>query len=327
MQGDRCRLDRVVGSARMPRNEVRGESVVTTVFHLHAGFQNNRLIRDYYRDCGIEPIGPYNDMKVQRRVHVFSTIRKLLENLNAEKRWNYHLIVSHGRDDQGLLVNLMPGSSARPLKSTIDDLNKLADYTAKLSSGQRTRYGMLEPVEKLRTKLGLTTTSQLESLIDLVLSLRNKKRVISVRGCNIGKNRPLLRSYKKFFNAARFMAPTCRDLFLQIRPNTRPNSAGYMNNLAARPVATAALRRRVFRSPNPVVESLVVDIQDIDGHSQVAATSYIQDPNDVTVWARLLNGEYARANGEFVLEVMWENSERTYHTPRQREYTDKIAIV
>lgn len=72
---------------------------------------------------------------------------------------------------------------------------------------------------------------------------------------------------------------------------------------------------------------LVVDIQDIGGHSRVAATSYIQDPNEVTVWARLLNGEYARANGEFVLEVMWENSERTYHTPRQREYTDKIAIV
>jgi hypothetical protein len=73
---------------------------------------------------------------------------------------------------------------------------------------------------------------------------------------------------------------------------------------------------------------MIIDVQDIDGHTQVDNESFqsAADPNNA--WARVFN--FAWNGGlpnSFILPVMWENTETTYHCPNEESYRRKLTFV
>lgn len=309
---------------------------MSTVVHFDTATTGNgtgRLVEEFYDDCGLSPLGPHNNMR-KLTTRRFQNLHDLLRGLDQHGEHNYHLIVAHG-EPKGFFFGITHGTKVRPSEVVTDKLSEVTDLIEGTLKVERERRNGDAEVKQLMGMLNLNSTAPVEELANLLIRVRRKKLVISVRGCNIGVNRKLMESYKRLFNAPRFMAPNCRNLFLKIRPNSRPNSPAYMAPLIRTPINQPKLRRRAFQSANSAVGPLVVDITDIDGHTRVSARSFIQDPNDLLVWARILHHEYRNDPGRdyFILETMWEDSERSYHTPHKpmidptNDYSSKLVVV
>jgi hypothetical protein len=75
---------------------------------------------------------------------------------------------------------------------------------------------------------------------------------------------------------------------------------------------------------------MVVGILDKDGHTNVESGSLIElrTVEQIQGWAEFLLRQWRQGGStEFVVPVMWENSELTYHCPLEPGWRSKIEWV
>src|SRR5205807_51783 len=111
------------------------------------------------------------------------------------------------------------------------------------------------------------------------------------------------------FGAAMITAPNCRVFYLRIRPG-RPPSGTSISQLAGQAPSTLNTRRRLFQPPSTSMGPLLVDVRDIDGHTRVdSPLSVLDNPAQAPSWAEILTGRWSNTASEFVLPVLWNDSE------------------
>jgi hypothetical protein len=166
--------------------------------------------------------------------------------------------------------------------------------------------------------------------------IRNHHYNFAFRGCNVGNSPELLRLYKEAFSASKVSAPACRNLFLRIRPG-KPPFKTTMGDLAdsSKLPKTPRTRRRTFFDPTYGIangEPICIDVQDLDGHTNVQSYSFMNLPQMASNWAKELNLGWKQAptgtgNNQFVIQVMWDDTEPSYHTRKDQSYRYKIVSV
>ncbi len=290
---------------------------------VHIGnMSKSEIVREYYEKCGLETIGP--GRITTGEIKMFSTLEGLIDLLQSRSE-TQQVVVNHGNDTQGLLIPFASGTSFNATGSLIGKLSSLADVAGS---------GGLSPssfdVTDAARKMGVTPAAAIR-LAEKFAKLRQKKLLIHIRGCNVGKNRPMLVDYKKAFGAIGITAPSCRMFYLRIVPH-KPGKGQTVGGLSGQSPTTANTRRRFFDDPIGILWPTIIDIRDIDGHTKVDTESFIEHPKNVPSWAEVIDGQWRQAplgpgTNQFVLPVMWENTESSYHCPLETGWRQKLVVV
>lgn len=237
-----------------------------------------------------------------------------------------HVIVNHGDESVGLLVKFCPESNLRQTGLVIGGLAELADRAEK---------GPLDPND-LDTKLFLgkvmkdaqVSQAVVFRIVQKLLKLRKKGHVIHFRACNF-KFDFLARQYKRAFGARLITFHGSRLLFLRIAPQQFKPGNTVDGQLATNP-SDATRRFRGFHDNLGEISSMLIGVLDKDGATQVEAFTLIERriPSDVQGWAEaLLRRWKAKASLEFVVPVMWDNDETTFHCPLELGWREKLRFV
>ncbi len=92
-------------------------------------------------------------------------------------------------------------------------------------------------------------------------------------------------------------------------------------------------RRRFFSDPSQgSAGPIIIDITDLDGHTNVQPAAFMNDPRHATDWANRFLTTWRQApagagNDRFVLPVMWDDLESTFHLPLEPGYSSKLRMV
>jgi peptidoglycan hydrolase-like protein with peptidoglycan-binding domain len=281
-----------------------------------------KLINDYYNFCGLETIGPGQVTTSPARS--FTTFEDLIDKLLAAAQF-HQVVVCHGDGDDGLLVPLTAGTSFKKTGNVIGDLSGLADLE---------QQGKTDPKDPLVKVLldGVVTDAKVarptaQRIVHKLVLLRQKQFVLHFRACNMDDS-VLVGKYKKALGARLITFHGCRLLFLQIAPEqfTPGNQASDFKNFAN----TAGKRIRLFEDPFGEISSMAIEVDDIDGHTNVKSIALMDrlSSADVVAWAEVIVRRWNNpAAKEFVIPVMWENTERTYHLPLEDGWRLKLKFV
>ncbi|MEW6127934.1 MAG: hypothetical protein AB1757_12920 [Acidobacteriota bacterium] len=287
--------------------------------------QRTDLIKEFYQKCGLETTksGKIGVGDIVSFTDLEDLISKMLKRSEST-----HILISHGNINNGLLIKFGKSSQFNATGLIIKELSALADLA------QKTIFGTQTPaVVNLASMMGLKA----EAVINLaknIADLRLKKIRLEIRGCNVGANPTLLQAYKTAFNASSVTAPSARMFYLRIAPH-KPRAGKTMGGLTAESPTTSRTRRRNFFDPSYRIanqEPLIIDVRDIDGHSSVDSESFMNIPSYAARWAKELCGEWRQApqgigNDRFVLPVIWDDNESSYHVPLDDSYKQKLATV
>jgi hypothetical protein len=162
-------------------------------------------------------------------------------------------------------------------------------------------------------------------LAEKLVQVRKRRLMLHFRACNLEPADAL--DYKAGFQAQGVTFHSVRLLFLRIRPVRF--AAGHSpadvprNNLPRD-------RARIFLDSLGELTTLVIDIVDKDGHADVESNSFTVDRPDaaqVQGWAEFLIGKWSGPATDFVLPVMWDNAELTYHCPLEIGWRAKLQVV
>lgn len=291
---------------------------------LIADLKGKQIIERFYRQCGLETIGP-GRLKTGP-ISNFSSLLDLLDKLLASDA-NTQIIVSHGSSEHGLLIKFTAQSKFNATGAIIEELSILADLLKK--SGLTTSS---ERLIKAAQMMGIKAEAALRLLEKLNL-VRLKKLILHIRGCNIGANPTLLKAYKKAFGAAAITAPNARMIYSTISPHKPPKGVSMGDLVGDVKPKLPKTRRRLFPWPeNSYVGPLIIDIRDIDGHTQLDSEAFINDPKLTPQWATRINGQWRQApkaanSSSFVLPVLWADGENTWHAPLEDGYRKKLVMV
>jgi hypothetical protein len=104
-----------------------------------------------------------------------------------------------------------------------------------------------------------------------------------------------------------------------------------MQKLVKTKVNSPKKRRRAFEDPSGAMFPIVIDVFDNDGHANVSTESFKVPANNAYNWAAKILGQWRIAptganTDRFVLPVMWDNSELSYHVPMEPGYQAKLAM-
>ena len=85
----------------------------------------------------------------------------------------------------------------------------------------------------------------------------------------------------------------------------------------------------MFQPPSEsAVGPLLIDIRDIDGHTRVdSPLSVLDEPVHAATWGRLLTGRWDGEERSFVLPVLWENTEQSFHCPLEVGYRERLTLA
>jgi len=278
---------------------------------VHIGnMQGSQIVNEYYQRCGYENIGPA--MIRTGEIANFITLNGLIDHLLSRPEL-HQVIVNHGNDALGLIMRFASTATHSSTGHVIGDLSDLADRST--SGGLSASDG---DVKNTAQMMGVTPAIAIQ-LVDKLAKLRKKQLILHFRGCNVGKNASMLSDYKRAFGALAITAPTCRMFYLRIIPH-RPARGHTITGMRRNSPLTARTRRRFFDDSRSLLGPMIIDIRDIDGHTMVDSESFIDNSHDILGWANVLNKQWRQApqgpsSNRFVLPVMWENSETSYHTP------------
>ena len=236
------------------------------------------------------------------------------------------IVVSHGHSEHGLIMKFTQASPHTATGLLIDDLADLADQQAKgqLSEGDRA-------LKDAAAKMGIKAAGALE-LVKKLVRLRAKKRMVHVRGCNLGASKSLMEGYKRAFGLLCITAPNCRNVYSGINTK-KPPKGTTVDALGQTGPKTPKTRRRLFTWPqNQKVGSLVIDIRDIDGHTRLDSESFLTDPSLASSWGEQLLGTWRQApsgtnSNSFILQIFWDNDETSWHTPLEGGFRLKLVFV
>ncbi|NIJ51145.1 hypothetical protein [Dyadobacter arcticus] len=294
------------------------------VVHVAANMQ---LAAEYYQRCGFDVMGPG---RISTGLTInFNNLEELLDNMISRTEM-IQLIVCHGSDVNGLLTPFARGSNFTATGGVITDLARLAKNSIPHLANNSHLPSDTFAVVDVASKMGVRPEVAIR-LAEKLVGVQKKKLIVFVRGCNIGANQQMLRDYKAAFGAQMVTAPNCRMFFLRIRPHlpsTRLRQT--MATLQAGSATTAKTRRKFFKQPSTsgFTSPLIIDVQDIDGHTRVDNEAFQSAPDPANAWAREFN--FAWNGGlpnTFILPVMWNNDEATYHCPNELGYRERLVFV
>ena len=280
------------------------------------------LVREFYERCGME-----SGIRIGS-ITTFSTLEGLIDNMLAHDE-SEHVIVNHGKSDQGLLI---PFTRETRYSSTGPVMDRLTSYADLIPQAC---LNLDHPEMKNTAAMMGVPPASVMRLAEKLVKLRKKHLAIEIRGCNIGVDPTMLASYVRAFGAARVTAPQCRMFYMRIKPHKPNQKKGEtIERLAGEKPAGGRARRRMFAELAAASSdsSIIIDIQDIDGHTQVDSESFMNEPPHALEWAIKLNGAWKQSptgtgNDQFVLPVMWDDNEPSYHCPRDAGYLGKLAVV
>jgi hypothetical protein len=286
---------------------------------------NMQLAAEYYQRCGLDVMGPARI--TTGRIINFSSLEELIDHMISRDEL-YQIVVSHGSSTHGLLTPFVRGGSHNATGAMMQDLAKLAHDSVFFLLGKAHLPNDNLLVKDAALKMGVRPEVVVR-IAEKLVSLRKKKMIVLIRGCNIGANETMLKAYKLAFGCMMISAPKCRMFFLRIRPHL-PGRGQTMSGLSSGRATTANTRRRFFQQPKVgnVTSPIIIDVRDIDGHTRVDNESFISATIATNAWAKEFNKEW---NGglpnNFILPVMWDNDESSYHCPNETGYRTKLTFV
>lgn len=292
---------------------------------LIADIKGKDIIERFYQQCGLETIGP-GRIKTGAITH-FTSLEDLLDQLLANNPSAQVVVVSHGHSEHGLLIKFAKGSKFTATGAVIETLSALADLAKKGSLSADS-----QRLKDVAAMMGVKIDTA-QRLLDKLNQLRVKKLILHIRGCNLGANASLMRAYKAAFGAAAITAPTARMVYAGVNPRKPPKGVTMGDLVGDTPPRLPKTRRRLFPWPeNSYVGPIIIDIRDIDGHTRLDTEAFINDPSLTSHWATKLNGEWKQApkaarSDSFILPVLWDNGETTWHAPLEDGYRKKLLLV
>src|SRR5262249_40454670 len=168
------------------------------------------IIESYYRNCGLETIGP--GQVTTGDVQGYSTFDELLDLLLARNEKQL-IIVNHGEQIRGLIIPFARGSRFTGTGNVIYDLSLLADQEEQGVVLDPTNDHVLE--NSLRMGVSPQTTL---GMVHKLVEIRKKNLILHFRACTIGVNRGMVSQYKEAFRALVVTFHSCRLFYLPVRP-------------------------------------------------------------------------------------------------------------
>jgi hypothetical protein len=291
---------------------------------VHIGPVGDRsIVNRFYERCGLEHVGPAR-ISVADRLP-YDTLEQLIDNIQIRPEMT-HVVVNHGSDSQGLIVKYVTHALHNATGEAIGRLADAASATGSLDASS-------SKTKDLASRLGASSQDTLR-LIAKLANLRKTARVIAIRGCNIGQNPVMLREYKRAFGAAMVTAPKGRMFYQPVHPNKTSQQHSLASLRTGKP-HTGKTRRRVFESTTDSAlrnAPIVIDVQDVDGHAKTKSFSFMDDPDNAVKWAVAINGAWRQVHSgpgsdDFIMQVMWNNQETSYHTCYDASYVSKLVFV
>ncbi|TLU98011.1 hypothetical protein [Dyadobacter luticola] len=292
------------------------------VVHVGPGMQ---LAAEYYQRCSFDVAGPGRITTGQ--IINFTNLEQLLDNI-ASRTEVMHLIVSHGSTTNGLIIPFAQNTSFNATGLIISNLAQLAKSSVPLLAQNKHLPVSDTTVINLASMMGIQPNVAIR-LAEKFIAVQEKKPIIFIRGCNIGGNQPMLLEYKAALGAQMISAPKCRMFFLRIQPHL-PTRRQTMAGLGTGRPTTANTRRRFFKQPagGTFSSAMIIDVRDIDGHTKVDNESFQSATDPSNAWAKEFN--FAWNGGlpnQFIMPVMWDNAETSYHCPNDISYREKLVFV
>jgi len=164
-------------------------------------------------------------------------------------------------------------------------------------------------------------------IVQKLVTLRKKGLLLHFRACNF--NAFIAGHYKRAFGARLITFHGTRLLFVRIRPQQFQPGHTVEGELATHP-SDATRRFRGFHDPMGEFSSMLIGILDKDGATLVESFTLIgkRIPGDIQFWAKeLLRRWKSSETLEFVLPVMWDNGETTFHCPLEIGWGAKLRFV
>jgi hypothetical protein len=282
----------------------------------------SQLVADYYQQCGLETIGP--GQLVTNRLARFTTLEGLIDLLLARPE-SQQVIVNHGSPESGLLVPVCKETRFSNTGVVMSDFSGLADMAEK---------GPIDPKNQITRVLldGVTRDLGVRApvilrIVDKLVALRRKRLVLHFRACNLDDPQ-MVRTYKTAFGATMITFHGCRLLFMRCSP-AQMKAGRHVAEFNGDDNTTKA-RLRTFDDPLGLLSPMLLAIVDRDGHTQVDDESFLErrSPSEVRGWAiSLLRVWKEESPASFVIPVMWENTETTFHCPLEPGWRDKLRFV
>jgi hypothetical protein len=281
------------------------------------------IVAEYYNKCGLETIGPGQISTTCLRQ--FSTLEELIDLLQARPEV-HQVIVNHGNPPGGLLLPVARETNYRDTGQIMYLLSGLADRQE-----QKGHVDPNDPITKVyldgATQDMRVTRAVVLRIVQKLVALRQKALVLHFRACNLD-DPELVRTYKKAFGARLMTFHACRLFFLrfvpdQTKPGRHVSEFSSQNN-------TATARLRAFEDPIGLLSPLLLAVHDIDGHTRVEQESFMEqrNPQQIRGWAEFLLRQWGEeAPKGFVVPVMWDNSELTFHCPLEPGWRQKLRLV
>ena len=293
----------------------------------------------------------YGFMRIHTsKITRFSTLEGLIDNILGSDTL-LHIIICHGSPENGLILpfakDYTPTATGQPIAKLAEMMRKLVHSALPVSEQVKLIQADLDNMwnaMSMREKIARRVTEKL-------IKLREKPPIIFFQACNIGANRPLLLAYKQAFSALAMTAPAHRQFFVEVFPNKKDHKS--LEKVSREKPKKPKTRRRVFapinssllgynldieypawafnRAPtNPILEPLILDVTDIDGHTRISTDSYMEHvkPEVLLEWAKELNGAYnTGGKRRFIVPLIWDNNDTTYYCAKDMGYAERLTTV
>jgi hypothetical protein len=279
-----------------------------------------QIVTSYYQLCGLETIGPARIRTSDLRS--YTTFEGLIDLL-LTRSGQQQVIVNHGNPTEGLLVRWCRESSVSNTANSMGFFSKIAGAIEQ-GTANRTNPDFQDSLDTLTFMLGISRQAALR-IAEKLVQVRKKSLVLHLRACNIPQDVAI--RYKEAFRALMVTFHPVRLLYLVIRPVPFDEGRGIPDFPTSHNSARA--RARILMDPNFELTTMAIIVQDNDGHENVDNFSFVNRlvPAEIHGWAKELIGQWNGAPTEFVIPVMWDNDELSYHFPADVGWRLKLQSV
>ena len=291
----------------------------------------SRILISYYTNCGLETIGPARI--TTSKPTPCATLESMIDAMIAQPS-SHHIIACHGNPDEGLTIAFsketqhrdLPADARRRSRATglvMGSLSALADMIAKNGTVNKN-----DPDAK--ALLGIAKTIHVSE--DVVIrvatkcvAMRKQGFALHLRACNMIDPK-LVADYKRAFGANLVTYHECRLPFCELKPAQAKKG---VNLLTLKRHDTPRNRTRISVDLNMTLKPIGVQIFDVDGHTHVTPFCIMQlkNPQNVNGWVKWLIDKWIAPPDSFVVPIMWQNSEDSFHYPNEQGWIRKLRIV
>ena len=282
------------------------------------------LVIRYYRDCGLETIGPARISTAN--LQAYTTFEGLIDLL-LTRSGQQQVIVNHGDKSHGLRVPWCRESKDATLQTrNIGVVAKIADMMEE-GTATKTNIDFQNAVDTAVFSLATPERAVLR-IAEKLVRVRKKSLILHLRACHLQREDAV--AYKAGFRALSLSFHSVRLLFLRVRPVRF--AAGQSAALFPFSNNTVKDRARVFTDPFdelPVMVILGRDTFDRQGRPMIDSAAFVDElvPAKIQQWAETLIGRWTGPPTDFVLPVMWADNDRSYSCPSEDGWREHLQFV